>query len=36
MEGDVLRLLLMWSLGLTSVMAVWVTLQAHVLEFLIP
>ena len=35
-EGDLLRLVLKWSLGLTLVMAVWVTLQAYVLKFLIP
>jgi lactate permease len=35
-EGDLLRLVLKWSLGLTPVMAVWVTLQAYVLKFLIP
>ena len=35
-EGDLLRLVLKWSLGLTLVMAVWVTIQAYVLRFLIP
>ncbi len=35
-EGDLLRLVLKWSLGLTLAMAVWVTLQAYVLKFLIP
>ena len=35
-EGDLLRLVLKWSLGLTLVMAVWVTLQAYVFKFLIP
>ena len=31
-----LRLVLKWSIALTFVMAVWVTLQAYVLRFLIP
>ena len=35
-EGDLLRLVLKWSIALTLVMAVWVTLQAYVLKFLIP
>ena len=35
-EGDLLRLVLKWSIALTLVMAVWVTLQAYVLRFLIP
>ena len=35
-EGDLLRPVLNWSIGLTLVMAVWVTLQAYVLKFLIP
>jgi len=35
-EGDLLRLVLKWSIGLTLVMAVWVTIQAYVLPFLIP
>ncbi len=35
-EGDLLRLVLKWSIALTFVMAVWVTLQAYVLKFLIP
>ena len=35
-EGDLLRLVLKWSIALTFVMAVWVTLQAYVLRFLIP
>jgi lactate permease len=35
-EGDLLRLVLKWSIGLTLVMAVWVTLQAYVFKFLIP
>jgi lactate permease len=35
-EGDLLRLVLKWSVALTLVMAVWVTIQAYVLPFLIP
>jgi lactate permease len=35
-EGDLLRLVLKWSISLTLVMAVWVTLQAYVLKFFIP
>jgi lactate permease len=35
-EGDLLRLVLKWSIALTLVMAIWVTLQAYVLKFLIP
>jgi lactate permease len=35
-EGDLLRLVLKWSIALTFVMAVWVTLQAYVLKFIIP
>jgi lactate permease len=35
-EGDLLRLVIKWSVALTIVMAVWVTLQAYVLRFLIP
>jgi lactate permease len=35
-EGDLLRLVLKWSIALTFVMVVWVTLQAYVLKFLIP
>ena len=31
-----MRPVLNWSIGLTLVMAVWVTLQAYVLKFLIP
>ena len=31
-----LRLVLKWSIALTFVMAVWVTLQAYVLRFFIP
>jgi len=35
-EGDLLRLVLKWSIALTFVMAIWVTLQAYVLKFFIP
>jgi lactate permease len=35
-EGDLLRLVLKWSIALTLVMAIWVTLQAYVLKFFIP
>jgi lactate permease len=35
-EGDLLRLVLKWSIALTLVMAVWVTIQAYVLPFFIP
>ena len=35
-EGDLLRLVLKWSIGLTIVMAILVTLQAYVLKFMIP
>ena len=35
-EGDLLRLVLKWSISLTLVMAIWVTIQAYVLPFLIP
>jgi lactate permease len=35
-EGDLLRLVLKWSIGLTVVMAILVTLQAYVLKFMIP
>jgi lactate permease len=35
-EGDLLRLVIKWSVALTIVMAVWVTIQAYVLRFLIP
>jgi lactate permease len=35
-EGDLLRLVLKWSIALTLVMAIWVTVQAYVLPFLIP
>jgi len=35
-EGDLLRMVLKWCIGLTVVMAIWVTIQAYVLPFLIP
>ncbi|HEU4846879.1 MAG TPA: lactate permease LctP family transporter [Rubrobacteraceae bacterium] len=35
-EGDLLRLVFKWSIGLTVVMAILVTLQAYVLKFMIP
>jgi lactate permease len=35
-EGDLLRLVLKWSIGLTIVMAILVTLQAYVLRFMVP
>ena len=35
-EGDLLRLVLKWSMGLTVVMEILVTLQAYVLRFMIP
>jgi lactate permease len=35
-EGDLFRLVLPWSIGLTVVMAIIVTLQAYVLTFMIP
>jgi lactate permease len=35
-EGDLLRLVLKWSVALTLVMAIWVTLQAYLLTFFIP
>jgi len=35
-EGDLLRLVLKWSIGLTLVMSILVTLQAYVLKFMIP
>jgi lactate permease len=35
-EGDLLRLVLKWSIGLTVVMAILVVLQAYVLKFMIP
>ena len=35
-EGDLLRLVLKWSIGLTVVMAILVALQAYVLGFMVP
>ena len=35
-EGDLLRLVLKWSIGLTILMSILVTLQAYVLPFMIP
>jgi L-lactate permease len=35
-EGDLLRLVLKWSIGLAIVMSILVTLQAYVLKFMIP
>jgi lactate permease len=35
-EGDLLRLVLKWSIGLTIAMSILVTLQAYVLPFMIP
>jgi lactate permease len=35
-EGDLLRLVLKWSIGLTLVMAILVVLQAYVLPFMVP
>ncbi|MBV9453752.1 MAG: lactate permease LctP family transporter [Rubrobacter sp.] len=35
-EGDLFRLVLPWSIGLTVVMAILVILQAYVLKFMIP
>jgi L-lactate permease len=35
-EGDLLRLVLKWSIGLTVVMAILVTLQAYVFPFMVP
>jgi lactate permease len=35
-EGDLLRLVLKWSIGLAIVMSILVTLQAYVLRFMIP
>ena len=35
-EGDLLRLVLKWSIALTFVMAIWVTIQAYVLPILVP
>jgi lactate permease len=35
-EGDLLRLVLRWSIGLTILMSILVVLQAYVLKFMIP
>jgi lactate permease len=35
-EGDLLRLVLKWSIGLTIVMSILVTLQAYVFKFMVP
>jgi lactate permease len=35
-EGDLLRLVLKWSIGLTIVMSIIVLLQAYVLKFMVP
>jgi L-lactate permease len=35
-EGDLFRLVLKWSIGLTVLMAILVTLQAYVLTFMVP
>jgi lactate permease len=35
-EGDLLRLVLKWSIGLTIVMSILVALQAYVLKFMVP
>jgi lactate permease len=35
-EGDLLRMVLKWSIGLTLVMSILVVLQAYVLPFMIP
>jgi lactate permease len=35
-EGDLLRMVLKWSIGLTIVMSILVVLQAYVLPFMIP
>jgi L-lactate permease len=35
-EGDLFRLVLPWSIALTVVMAIIVTLQAYVLPWMIP
>jgi lactate permease len=35
-EGDLLRMVLKWSIGLAIVMSILVTLQAYVLKFMIP
>ena len=35
-EGDLLRLVLKWSIGLTIVMSILVVLQAYVFKFFVP
>ena len=35
-EGDLLRLVLKWSIGLAIVMSILVTLQAYALKFMVP
>jgi len=35
-EGDLLRLVLKWSIGLTIVISILVVLQAYVFKFMIP
>ena len=35
-EGDLLRLVLKWSIGLTIVMSILVVLQAYVFRFFVP
>ena len=35
-EGDLLRLVLKWSIGLTIAMSILVVLQAYVLKFMVP
>jgi lactate permease len=35
-EGDLLRLVLKWSIGLTILMSILVVLQAYVLKFMVP
>lgn len=35
-EGDLLRMVLKWSIGLTVIMSILVVLQAYVLKFMVP
>jgi lactate permease len=35
-EGDLLRLVLKWSIGLTIAMSILVVLQAYVFKFMVP
>jgi L-lactate permease len=35
-EGDLLRLVLKWSMGLTLVMSILVVLRAYVYKFMVP